>query len=144
MNIHYNQDFAAWAAHQAALLKAGKMQELDVANLIEEMEAMSRKEHRELLRRMGILIAHLLKWTYQPTHRDDSWRRTILDQRQEINDLIEDSTSLANHFHDNEWLQKAWQRGVQQAAIETGIQILPQEPIWTATEIREKDFFAYE
>ena len=81
---------------------------------------------------------------YQPTHRDDSWRRTILDQRQEINDLIEDSISLANHFHDNEWLQKAWQRGVQQAAIETGIQILPQEPIWTATEIREKDFFAYE
>ena len=59
MNIHYNQDLAAWAAHQAALLKAGKMQELDVANLIEEMEAMSRKEHRELLRRMGILIAHL-------------------------------------------------------------------------------------
>lgn len=141
MNTDYHYDLAAWAAHQAELLKAGRMQDLDVANLIEEMEAMSRKEHRELLRRMSILIAHLLKWTYQPTHRGNSWRRTILDQRQEINDLIEDSPSLANHFDEMEWLQKAWQRGVQQAINETGIKNLPQQPIWTINEIREKDFF---
>ena len=141
MNTDYHYDLAAWAAHQAELLKAGRMQDLDVANLIEEMEAMSRKEHRELLRRMSILIAHLLKWTYQPTHRGNSWRRTILDQRQEINDLIEDSPSLANHFDEMEWLQKAWQRGVQQAINETGIKTLPQQAIWTINEIREKDFF---
>ena len=141
MNTDYHYDLAAWAAHQAELLKAGRMQDLDVANLIEEMEAMSRKEHRELLRRMSILIAHLLKWTYQPTHRGNSWRRTILDQRQEISDLIEDSPSLANHFDEMEWLQKAWQRGVQQAINETGIKTLPQQPIWTINEIREKDFF---
>ncbi|RRD90993.1 DUF29 domain-containing protein [Conchiformibius steedae] len=141
MNTDYHYDLAAWAAHQAELLKAGRMQDLDVANLIEEMEAMSRKEHRELLRRMSILIAHLLKWTYQPTHRGNSWRRTILDQRQEINDLIEDSPSLANHFDEMEWLQKAWQRGIQQAINETGIKTLPQQAIWTINEIREKDFF---
>ena len=141
MNTDYHYDLAAWAAHQAELLKAGRMQDLDVANLIEEMEAMSRKEHRELLRRMSILIAHLLKWMYQPTHRGNSWRRTILDQRQEINDLIEDSPSLANHFDEMEWLQKAWQRGVQQAINETGIKTLPQQAIWTINEIREKDFF---
>ena len=141
MNTDYHYDLAAWAAHQAELLIAGRMQDLDVANLIEEMEAMSRKEHRELLRRMSILIAHLLKWMYQPTHRGNSWRRTILDQRQEINDLIEDSPSLANHFDEMEWLQKAWQRGVQQAINETGIKTLPQQAIWTINEIREKDFF---
>lgn len=140
----YHHDLAAWAAHQAALLKAGRMQELDVENLIEEMEAMSRREHRELFNRMIVLIAHLLKWQYQPTYRGISWRRTIFNQRNEINDLIEDSPSLANHFDDAEWLQKAWRRGVQQAETETGIKTLPQTPVWTITEIREKDFFEQE
>lgn len=140
IKAEYHQDLAAWASHQAALLKAGRLQDLDVENLIEEMEAMSRKEHRELLNRMGILIAHLLKWTFQPTYRGNSWRRTIIDQRQEIADLIEDSPSLANHFQENEWLMRAWQRGVQLAANETGIKTLPQEPIWTIDEILERDF----
>ncbi|UOP04819.1 DUF29 domain-containing protein [Conchiformibius kuhniae] len=140
----YHQDLAAWAAHQAALLKAGRMQDLDVENLIEEMEAMSRKEHRELFNRMIVLIAHLLKWQYQPTHRGMSWRQTIFNQRNEISDLIEDSPSLANHFDDAEWLNKAWRRGVQQAETETGIKTLPQQPVWTIAEIREKDFFEQE
>ena len=142
MNAHYNHDLAAWAAHQADLLKAGRLQELDIKNLIEEMEAMNRKEHRELLRRLAILIAHLLKWEYQPAYRGNSWCRTIIDQRQEIGDLLEDSPSLNNHFNDTEWLQKAWQRGVQLAASETGIQNLPQTPIWTIDEILGKGFFA--
>lgn len=141
MNTDYHYDLAAWAAHQAELLKAGRMQDLDVANLIEEMEAMSRKEHRELLNRMIILIAHLLKWQYQPTHRGISWIHTIDEQRLQISGLVEDSPSLKNHFNDGEWLQKAWQQGVKQARNETGIKTLPQQPIWTINEIREKDFF---
>lgn len=141
MNTDYHYDLAAWAAHQAELLKAGRMQDLDVANLIEEMEAMSRKEHRELLNRMIILIAHLLKWQYQPTHRGISWIHTIDEQRLQISGLVEDSPSLKNHFNDGKWLQKAWQQGVKQARNETGIKTLPQQPIWTINEIREKDFF---
>jgi|GEM_PF-3776841 hypothetical protein len=45
---------------------------------MEEMQAMSRKEHRELLRRMGILIAYLLKWAFQPTCQGNSWREPLL------------------------------------------------------------------
>lgn len=141
MSTNYHQDLAAWAAHQAALLRAGRMQELDVANLIEEMEAMSRKEHRELLNRMIILIAHLLKWTYQPTHRGVSWIHTIDEQRLQISGLIEDSPSLKNHFNESGWLDKAWQQAVKQARNETGIKTLPQEPVWTVDEILEKNFF---
>ena len=141
MNTDYNHDLAAWAAHQANLIKLGKFNELDFENLMEEMQAMSRKEHRELLRRMGILIAHLLKWEFQPTYQGNSWRRTIIDQRQEITDLLEDSPSLRNHFDDTEWFNKAWQRGTQQAQNETGIKTLPPQPIWTIDEILNKDFF---
>ena len=139
--VSYHQDLAAWAEQQAALLQAGNLHELDIENLIEEMQAISRKEHRELLRRMGILVAHLLKWEFQPTYQGNSWRRTIIDQRQEITDLLEDSPSLRNHFDDTEWFNKAWQRGTQQAQNETGIKTLPLQPIWTIDEILNKDFF---
>lgn len=46
IKAEYHQYFVAWAGHQVALLKAGRTDELDVENLIEEMEAMSHKEHR--------------------------------------------------------------------------------------------------
>lgn len=136
----YHQDLAAWASQQAALLRAGKLQDLDIENLIEEMEAMSRKEHRELMNRMVILIAHLLKWAHQPTHRGVSWINTIDEQRLQIIGLLEDSPSLCNHFDDAQWLKKAWQRGAQQASNETGIKTLPQEPIWTVDEILQRNF----
>lgn len=71
-NPQYHQDLAAWVVHQVVLLKAGRMQDLDVANLIEEMEAMNHKEHRKLFNRMIVLIVYLLKWQYQLSHRSIS------------------------------------------------------------------------
>ena len=139
--VSYHQDLAAWAEQQAALLQAGNLHELDIENLIEEMQAMSRKEHRELLHRMQILIAHLLKREYQPTHRGVSWIRTIDNQRLSINGLIEDSPSLKNHFDEAEWIAKAWKDAVKLASNETGLGNLPPNPIWTIDEILNKDFF---
>ena len=40
--ISYNNDFAGWAFQQAELMRAGKLDSLDIANLIEEMECMGR------------------------------------------------------------------------------------------------------
>lgn len=140
--MKYHQDLAAWAAHQAALMRAGRLGELDIENLIEEMEAMSRKEHRELLNRMAILIAHLLKWTYQPSHRTPSWSNTIFNQRIGIADLLEDSPSLKTHFDDAQWLQKAWARAVKIARNETGLKHFPTMPIWLPDEILNRDFQA--
>ena len=139
--VSYHQDLAAWAEQQAALLQAGNLHELDIENLIEEMQAMSRKGHRELLHRMQILIAHLLKWEYQPTHRGVSWIRTIDNQRLSINGLIEDSPSLKNHFDEAELIAKAWKDAVKLASNETGLGNLPPNPIWTIDEILNKDFF---
>ena len=64
--ISYNNDFAGWAFQQAELMRAGKLDSLDIANLIEEMECMGRSEHREFESRLVVLIGHLLKWKFQP------------------------------------------------------------------------------
>jgi len=65
----YAADYDAWINAQAVLLRTGRLQELDAEQLAEELEAMSRRERNELVSRLIILIAHLLKWQYQPAHR---------------------------------------------------------------------------
>ena len=66
MNIQtlYEQDFYSWTQHHVALLKNSRFNEIDTANLIEELEGMAKKDERELISRLIILIAHLLKWQY--------------------------------------------------------------------------------
>lgn len=141
MTTAYETDFAKWAAEQADFLKAGRLQHLDIENLVEEIQAMSRKEHRELMNRLIVLIAHLLKWQFQPSHRGASWTNTVEEQRREISGLLEDSPSLKNHFDDGVWLQTVWQRAQRQAVRETGLNTLPGQPIWTMEEILDEDFY---
>lgn len=42
----YETDFVAWAQQQALLLKQGRLEELDLTNLIEEVEGLSRSDQR--------------------------------------------------------------------------------------------------
>ena len=57
----YEIDFYAWTQEQVSLLKTQQWNELDTINLIEEIEALGRKERQELRNRLGILLGHLLK-----------------------------------------------------------------------------------
>lgn len=68
----YEQDFYMWTQEQAAILKAGALSQLDVANLIEEIESMGKTQKRELISRLTVLIMHLLKWDYQPERRGEA------------------------------------------------------------------------
>jgi hypothetical protein len=79
----YETDFYAWALHNAQLLREGKFSELDVDHLVEELEDMGNNKP-ELASRFIILIAHLLKWEYQPERRGRSWERSIDEQRSQI------------------------------------------------------------
>jgi hypothetical protein len=49
--------------------------------MAEEIEDVGKSEQRELENRMAILLAHLLKWQYQPARRGASWQKTIKVQR---------------------------------------------------------------
>lgn len=56
----YDQDIAAWATEQAALLRAGRFDALDIEHLADEIEDVGKSEQRELANRLTVLIAHLL------------------------------------------------------------------------------------
>ena len=141
----YEQDFVGWLNTQAELLKTGKVNELDIKNLVEESEAMGRSEKRELESRMIILVMHLLKWTFQPNYQSRSWANTINEQRRRIGRVIKDSPSLKNSLNDTEWFNDIWQSALYQAVSETGldIKIFPEQPIWTTQQILVDDFFPH-
>ena len=77
MTTTYDTDFAQWAAEQAGLLKAGLVNRIDFLNLAEEIEDMGKSQQRALENRFIVLIAHLLKWKYQPERQAVSWKATI-------------------------------------------------------------------
>ncbi|MFM6210081.1 DUF29 domain-containing protein, partial [Planktothrix sp.] len=77
MQSLYEHDFYGWTQKQAQLLREQKWHHLDLNNLIEEIESLGRQERQQLRNRLSILMAHLLKWEYQPTKRSRSGLATI-------------------------------------------------------------------
>lgn len=90
----YEQDYAQWLEVMTALIRERKYEQLDWDNLLEELESMRKSEQRELESRLIVLLMHLLKFQYQPSHHLKSWQNTIWNQRTEIGLLLKKSPSL--------------------------------------------------
>ncbi len=115
----YSSDFYGWTQAQAKFLKTRQWDELDIANLVEEVEALGRQERQELQNRLGVLLGHLLKWQYQPDNRSNSWRATIREQRRRIMQLLKDSPSLKPFLE--EVISRGYDDGLDLAVRETNL-----------------------
>ena len=137
----YDRDFYAWTQEQAALLKSGQWDQLDIPNLVEEIEALGRQERRELVNRLGILVGHLLKWQFQPQQRSKSRIATIIEQRQEVQELIADNPSLKSYLV--EAIEKAYQKGILLVAKETPLSLddLPAQCPYTLDQVMDPNFY---
>lgn len=81
----YQQDIVAWAKQQAALVRSGQFDLLDLEHIADEIEDVGKSEARELESRLAVLICHLLKFQYQQErNRGASWENTIREQRKRI------------------------------------------------------------
>jgi Domain of unknown function DUF29 len=118
LDVLYEQDETAWLDAMSELIRLGRLDEINYPNLAEYLADMARRDRREVTSRLAVLIAHLLKWRYQPEQRSGSWRGTVEVLRQELAELLE-SGSLRNHAV--EALSKAYANGVRQAMAETGV-----------------------
>jgi Domain of unknown function DUF29 len=90
----YDTDYVAWLEDQAAHLRAGRLNQLDVENVADELKSLLLSERREHETRLETLILHLLKWDHQPDQRSNRWRVTVQKQRSRIRPLLRDSPSL--------------------------------------------------
>src|SRR5262245_42235254 len=112
----YERDETAWLEAMAALAAARRFAEMDFANLGEYLADMARRDRREVFSRLVVLLTHLLKWEYQPSHRGGSWRGSIRTQRRDLRLLLESATLRA---HAESVLADADAEARRQAADET-------------------------
>jgi hypothetical protein len=137
MGTAYETDVIAWANEQAALLRSGQLSAIDIENIAEEILDVGKSEQRELESRMAVLLAHLLKWEFQPERRGSSWEETIDTQRSRIERRLRKTPSLKASLSDADWWADAWDDAMDEASKETGIsrKIFPKNCPWTVEDI---------
>ncbi|MEL6503848.1 MAG: DUF29 domain-containing protein [Pseudomonadota bacterium] len=136
----YEEDGFLWHQEQVALLRARRFDELDLENVIVEMEDMGNEKRNALMSSYRVLMMHLLKWEFQPEKRSMSWYSTILRERGNIEDRLQESPSLKTRRH--ELLARAYKRAAREAAGETNMprSAFPVTNRYTFEQLDDFDF----
>lgn len=146
LSTFYDADLSGWALEQARLARDGSAGALDLANIAEELEYLAKSKRRARDSHLRSLLAHLLKWTCQPARRTRSWRLTMYNCRDEIDDIVRQSPSLdlltSSPDASTETVAAEYQRARRAASIETGLPLdrLPETCPWTVEQILDPDF----
>jgi hypothetical protein len=137
----YDQDFAAWAQDQAHFLKTRSAAGLDWHNLAEEIGSLGKSQRQEIRSRLLILLLPLLKWPYQPDERSNSWRASVLEQRQRIADLLDESPSLKSF--PAAVIDREYRLARLKAAGESGLplSLFPVETPYSISDVLSETFF---
>jgi hypothetical protein len=136
----YERDFCLWLEQQAALLREGRFDELDLGNLIEEIEAMARKDRKGVKSDLVVLLTHLLKHQFQPEQRSSGWRGSIVEHRQRLRYDFEESPSLRPHA--DEVFARAYADARERASAETGLPLraFPKSSPYTLAQTLDPKF----
>jgi Domain of unknown function DUF29 len=115
----YERDFCLWLEQQAELMRKRRFDELDLPNLIEEIEAMARRDRKAIKSNLVVLLTHLLKHQFQPEQRSSGWRGSMVEHRRRLRYDFEESPSLRSYAA--EVFASAYADAREQASAETGL-----------------------
>lgn len=134
----YEQDETAWLEIMAKLVAKKRYEELDHRNLSEYLTDMAKRDRREVISRLVVLLSHLLKWQFQAEGQSESWRGTIREQRLQLQLLLESATLRK---HAETVLADAYAKARKHAADETGVKLsrFPKECAWNLDELLADD-----
>jgi hypothetical protein len=96
--VRYEDDLHAWADEQVALLRTGRLERLDVANVAEEIADVGANQYDKLESALEVLLMHMLKWDHQPERRGASWEITIEEQRERAAKQLRKNPSLRSRI----------------------------------------------
>jgi hypothetical protein len=137
----YKSDFHAWTQQAAALIREHRFAELNAEDLAEELDSMGKKERIEVANRLVVLLAHLLKWQFQPAYRSASWRGSIIEQRKQIQRQLHYSPSVKPHVPAA--IAEAYPDALDLAARETLLDAkrFPQTCPYSLEQILDYDYY---
>ncbi len=137
----YDEDFVLWLDFQAELLRRGRVHELDLENLAEEVESIGRSDKREVQNHLTLLLVHLLKYRCQPGKRSRSWLSTMSEQRRQLELSFRDSPSLLKSYAPQVF-EDTYQYARRRASSETGLNVeaFPETSPYTLAQVLDEDF----
>ena len=143
----YERDFFHWTQEQTALLRRAEELRLntppglDWKHIAEEIEQLGKDKLDELNARYVVLVAHLLKWRYQPRNICGSWRGTINEQRFRVARIVRKNPSIRSQ-RDAEFAE-AYPEARQRALDETGLpsRLLPPACPFTLQQVEDQAYW---
>ena len=115
----YDTDFVEWSARTAELVRAGRLDEVDLEHVAEEIEDLGKRDRWAVQSQMVRLLLHQIKRKIQPERETASWRHSIAESRKRIRVRLKDSPSL-RRFLEAE-LQDIYTDALHDALFETGV-----------------------
>ena len=133
-------DYYTWVLEQVELLRAGRLGEIDLENVADELSALARNEFAKLRSSLRVLMMHMLKWDQQPEHRTRSWIFSIREQRRRCRRLLAESPGLKSRL--DEAREQAYSDARDWAANETHLSVedFPQTCPYDWDDIFERPF----
>lgn len=115
----YDTDFLEWTARTAELVRAGRLDEVDLEHVAEEIEDLGKRDRWAVQSQMLRLLLHQIKRKIQPERETASWRHSIVNSQKRIVLRLSDSPSL-RRFLEKE-LQDIYTGAVHGALFETRV-----------------------
>ncbi len=112
----YDTDFVEWTAHTAEMLRSGRIEEIDIEHLAEEIEDLGKSDRRGVSSQLRRMLLHMVKQRMQPERDGSSWESSINSSRWEILFDLKASPSLRKYLKDN--LQDIYTSAVIDAVAE--------------------------
>ena len=139
----YDTDYNLWVLETVKQLKNRNFDCLDLDNLIEEVEDLSRRDKKKLKSLLRRLFEHLLKlkyWELEKERNQRHWRGEIINFRVQIKEELEDSPSLKPYIQ--EIFSACYQNSRKIASQRSGLPLetFPQKPIATLEQVLDEDW----
>lgn len=118
-STRYEDDLYTWVQEQVALLREGRVDDLDLRNIAEELSDVGSERYEQLESAFRVLLMHMLTWDGQPERTSRSWEGSIDEQRDRIEALLRKNPGLKSRV--TEAVAAGYRQARRWAAIETGL-----------------------
>jgi uncharacterized protein DUF29 len=140
----YERDYYAWIQNQVRALRERRIEDIEWANVAEEIEDLGKGEKRSAESHVARIVEHLLKLAYAPLRTKNlnrrGWELTIREARHQIRKLINESPSLRRKM--GELYADAYESGRNAAliALKFPESALPEASPWSLEQVLDEVF----
>ena len=108
----YHLDLNLWRQEVVNAIQNQQLENMDWDNLVDEINDMTASERRALRSYIKRLIEHILKLKYRNSEKEYNrrgWEKEVVNFREEIKSILEESPSLNNYLEQNylNWYAKS-------------------------------------